>query len=111
MCLIEYPEWDTGGKPEYQDDVTDYGSIGEFYDALEYGARQLAGDIGGPVNQVDLFSAFYRDLPTMTVQTAGRAGWPEVAAADRRDPRSGRGSEGRRRDRRALPQHRGRSRR
>ena len=47
MCLIEYPEWDTGGKPDYQDDVTDYGSIGEFYDALEYGARQLADHIAG----------------------------------------------------------------
>ena len=42
MCLIEYPEWDTGGKPDYRDDVTEYGSIGEFYDAVEYGARQLA---------------------------------------------------------------------
>jgi len=78
MCLIEYPEWDTGGKPDYRDDVTEYGSIGEFYDAVEYGARQLAGEIGGAVNQVDLFSAFYRDLPTMTVRSAGRAGWPEV---------------------------------
>jgi hypothetical protein len=78
MCLIEYPEWDTGGKPDYQDDVTDYGSIGEFYDALEYGARQLADHIAGGLNQVDLFSAFYRELPTMTVQTNGRTGWPEV---------------------------------
>jgi hypothetical protein len=78
MCLIEYPEWETGGKPDYQQDVRDYGSIGEFYDALEYGAHQLADHIAGGVNQVDLFSAFYRDLPTMTVQTSGREGWPEV---------------------------------
>lgn len=78
MCLIEYPEWDTGGKPDYRDDVSEYGSIGEFYDALEYGARQLASDIVGAVNQVDLFAAFYRDLPTMTVQSGGTGGLPEV---------------------------------
>lgn len=30
------------------------------------------------MNQVDLFSAFYRDLPTMMVQTSGREAWPEV---------------------------------
>jgi Ferritin-like len=78
MCLIEYPEWDTGGKPDYQENVSDYGSIGEFYDALEYGARQLEGDIAGGVNQVDFFSAFYRDLPTMTVEGSGAAGWPHV---------------------------------
>jgi hypothetical protein len=79
MCLIEYPEWDTGGHPDYRDDVTEYGSIGEFYDALEHGARQLAGQIRGGINQVDMFSAFYRDLPTMTVQTSGSAGFAEVA--------------------------------
>lgn len=78
MCLIEYPEWDTGGQPDYRDDVSEYGSIGEFYDALERGAAQLADHIVGGVNQVDMFSAFYRDLPTMTVQTSGRAGLPEI---------------------------------
>jgi hypothetical protein len=78
MCLIEYPEWDTGGKPDFQQNVTDYGSIGEFYDALEYGAHQLSDQIAGAVNQVDLFSAFYRDLPTMIVRAVGRAGWSEV---------------------------------
>lgn len=79
MCLIEYPEWDTGGHPDYRDDVSEYGSIGEFYDALERGARQLADQIRGGINQVDMFSAFYRDLPTMIVQGSGVAGFAEVA--------------------------------
>lgn len=79
MCLIEYPEWDTGGKPDYRDDISEYGSIGEFYDAMEFGAAQLASDIVGGVNQVDLFSAFYRELPTLTVRHAGVAGLPQVA--------------------------------
>jgi hypothetical protein len=79
MCLVEYPEWDTGGKPDYRDTVTEYGSIGEFYDALEYGAQQLSSQIVGGVNQVDMFSAFYRDLPTMTVDASGAAGYAQVA--------------------------------
>ena len=79
MCLVEYPEWDTGGKPDYHDDVTEYGSIGEFYDALEHGARQLAGDIVGGRHQVDMFSAFYRSLPQMTVESSGAGAYPEVA--------------------------------
>ena len=78
MCLIEYPEWDTGGRPDYHDKVNEYGSIGEFYDALERGARQLKGDIAGGVKQVDMFAAFYRDLPAMTVQGSGTRGLSEV---------------------------------
>ena len=64
MCLIEYPEWDTGTHPAYRTTISEYGSIGAFYDALERGARQLASHIRGGVNQVDMFSAFYRDLPS-----------------------------------------------
>ncbi|MGH2941205.1 MAG: ferritin-like domain-containing protein [Solirubrobacteraceae bacterium] len=79
MCLIEYPEWETGGKPDYRDDVTEYGSIGEFYDAVEYGARQLAPDIVGAINQIDMFSAFYRRLPAMTVQMSGAEAFAQVA--------------------------------
>src|SRR4051794_40575720 len=79
MCLVEYPEWDTGGKPTYRDNVTEYGSIGEFYDAVEYGARQLSAEIVGGVRQVDLFSAFYRGIPKLTVDASGAAAFPEVA--------------------------------
>lgn len=78
MCLIEYPEWDTGSKPDFRDDVTEYGSIGEFYDAIEYGARQLASQIVGGVNQVDMFSAFYRSLPQTTVNTSGAEALAQV---------------------------------
>jgi len=78
MCLIEYPEWDTGGHPDYRDKVSEYGSIGEFYDALEYGALQLATHIRGGINQLDIFSDFYPKLP-MTVRSSGVAGFAEVA--------------------------------
>jgi hypothetical protein len=79
MCLIEYPEWDTGTRPAYRTTISEYGSIGAFYDALERGARQLAADIRGGINQVDMFSAFYRDLPTMTVQSSGATAFAEVS--------------------------------
>ncbi len=79
MCLIEYPEWDTGTHPAYRSSVDEYGSIGAFYDALERGAHQLAAHIRGGVNQVDLFSAFYRDLPSMTIQGSGAGAFAEVS--------------------------------
>jgi hypothetical protein len=79
MCLVEYPEWDTGGKPDFHDDVTEYGSIGEFYDAVEYGARQLAADIVGGRHQLDMFSSFYRGLPKMTVESSAAGAFAEVA--------------------------------
>lgn len=79
MCLVEYPEWDTGGKPDLRDDISEYGSIGEFYDAVEYGARLLASEIIGGRRQVDLFSAFYRDLPKLVVDASGPGAFSEVA--------------------------------
>lgn len=78
MCLIEYPEWDTGGHPDYRDDVNEYGSIGEFYDALELGAEQLTPLIRGGVNQVNKFSDFYPELPMMTVDSGGLVGIEEI---------------------------------
>lgn len=78
MCLLEYPEWETGCELDYRDTVDDYPHIGTFYDAVEYGARQLASHIVGGVNQVDLFSAYYRNLPKMTVEMSGKAGLPQV---------------------------------
>jgi hypothetical protein len=78
MCLVEYPEWDTGGKPDFHDDVTEYGSIGEFYDAVEYGGRELAAEIVGGRRQIDMFSAFYRSLPKMTVESSGTGAFAEV---------------------------------
>lgn len=79
MCLVEYPEWQTGGKPVFRDTLREYGSIGEFYDAVEYGARLLADDIVGGINQVDMFAAFYRNAPKLTVELTGAAGFAQVA--------------------------------
>jgi hypothetical protein len=78
MCLVEYPEWDTGGEPDFNEDISDYGSIGEFYDAVEDGARQLSSKIMGGRHQIDMFSAFYRNLPRTTVELSGDAGLAEV---------------------------------
>lgn len=78
MCLIEYPEWDTGGQPDYHDTVREYGSIGEFYDALQYGAEQLRHHIKGGVNQIYWFSEFYPELPDMRVMDSGETGYEMV---------------------------------
>lgn len=78
MCLVEFPEWGQS-PPDLRDDVTEYGSIGAFYDAVEYGARLLQSDLRGGVRQVDYFSAFYRDLPAVTVSDSGPAGFRQVA--------------------------------
>ena len=78
MCLIEFPEWGEH-PPDLHDDVTEYGSIGAFYDAVEYGARLLQTHLQGGVRQVDYFSAFYRDLPALTVSQSGPAGFRQVA--------------------------------
>jgi hypothetical protein len=77
MCLIEFPEWGQS-PPDLHDDVSEYGSIGAFYDAIEYGSRLLQSDLQGGVRQVDYFSAFYRDLPTLIVSESGPAGLRQV---------------------------------
>lgn len=79
MCLIEFPEYDTGHQPDLRDNVTEYGSIGEFYDAIEYGAKLLDRHIHGGVLQVDLFSAFYRNMPKLTIEGSGAQAFSEVA--------------------------------
>jgi hypothetical protein len=78
MCLIEYPEWETGHAPDLRDDVTEYGSIGEFYDAVQYGAGLLKQHLHGGVNQVDHFSAFYANLPSLKVTESGDHGLRQV---------------------------------
>ena len=77
MCLIEYPEWGEG-TVDLHDDVGEYGSIGAFYDALEYGAGLLRSHVRGGVRQVDYFSAFYRNLPALTVPDSGPPGFRQV---------------------------------
>jgi hypothetical protein len=78
MCLIEYPEWQKGNGASYYDTISDYGSIAKFYDAIEYGAEHLKHDIVGGVRQVDMFSAFYRKLPKVKVESNGDEGFAQV---------------------------------
>lgn len=78
MCLIEVPESLTGEAPELNEDTTEYGSIGQFYQALRYGAGLLRKDIRGGVKQVDFFGAFYRNMPSMTITESGESGFHQV---------------------------------
>ena len=77
MCLIEFPEWETGGKPDFRDNVSEYGSIGEFYDALEHGCELLVSHVKGGVKQTHWFDDFYPDV-TLTVTSSGKDGLAEV---------------------------------
>lgn len=79
MCLVEFPEWDQSDQPDLHDDVTEYGSIGAFYDAVAHGASLLKRLLRGGVNQVDHLSAFYDKLPSLTVSDDGQAGWRQAA--------------------------------
>ncbi|MGB3182065.1 MAG: ferritin-like domain-containing protein [Cyclobacteriaceae bacterium] len=79
MCLIEIPEDETGHKPNLHDDVSEYGSIGEFYEATAYGAAQLRDQIKGGLKQVDFFSAFYRQIPSLTITESGDHGFSQVS--------------------------------
>lgn len=78
MCLIEIPEYDTKNHPEYNENVTEYGSIGAFYQAVAYGASQLKRYIRGGVNQVDYFNSFYRGAPNLTVTETRDRGFDQV---------------------------------
>lgn len=78
MCLIEYPEWRTGRKPDVQEDVTQYGSIGEFYQAVRVGVTELRRHIRGGVNQVDEFKYFYNDLEYSTITMDGEDGYQQA---------------------------------
>lgn len=74
MCLIEIPEDLTGEPPELQEDVTEYGSIGQFYQAVRFGTAQLRKQLRGGIRQVDFFSPFYRNAPRLTIDDDGPEG-------------------------------------
>lgn len=74
MCLIEYPEWASKKKPDLQEDVTQYGSIGEFYDAVEVGAAELVYDLKGSQNQISKFQNFYNKFKYPTITSDGGEG-------------------------------------
>ncbi len=78
MCLIEIPEWDEKDDVVLYDNVNSYGSIGELYQALRYGAELLKDEIKGGIKQVDFFSAFYRNMPDMKITESGQAGFNQV---------------------------------
>lgn len=78
MCLIEYPEWKSSEPPDLHDTVKEYGNIGAFYNAVSYGAGQLTDHLHGGVSQVDLFSAYYRNMPSLTVTNSGEVGFRQV---------------------------------
>lgn len=79
MCLIEIPDYLDGEKNILlQSEVEEYGSIGAFYQALRFGAHLLRDCIQGGVRQVDFFSAFYRNMPNMTVTESGADGFDQV---------------------------------
>jgi hypothetical protein len=78
MCLIEYPGWDSTTPPALRQNVREYGSIGAFYQAVRHGAELLEDRIRGGVRQVDLFGAFYRNMPGMTITESRARGLYQV---------------------------------
>jgi hypothetical protein len=75
MCLVEYPEWQTERQPDLKEDVFDYGSIGEFYDAILVGMCELRRHVRGDVKQVDYFGDFYQNYPQLTITKDGEQGY------------------------------------
>jgi ferritin-like protein len=78
MCLVEYPEWQTERRPDLREDVEDYGSIGEFYVAVEVGMFELRHHLRGRVKQVDYFSTFYQNFPQLTITRDGDDGFKQA---------------------------------
>jgi hypothetical protein len=77
MCLIEYPKWQSRTRPggPHQDE---YGSIGEFYEAIEIGVTELRAELRGGVRQVDFFGAYYNNLPTTVITRDGNDGYRQA---------------------------------
>ena len=78
MSLIEYPEWDSGHKPDLRPNISEYGSIGEFYDAVRVGIGELVDYIQGGQNQIDIFKNFYAEFEQQTVTRDGEAGRQQI---------------------------------
>ncbi|MFT3771021.1 MAG: ferritin-like domain-containing protein [Minicystis sp.] len=64
MCLIEYPRWGDHQRrkalAQLRPTVQEYGSIGEFYAALQLGMRELASHLRGGKNQIGMFTRNYQ---------------------------------------------------
>ena len=78
MCLIEYPDYLSEDKPDMNPKISDYSNIGEFYIAIKYGASQRIDKLRGGIKQVDLFSSFYRNMPSLIVSEGGDLGFYQV---------------------------------
>lgn len=78
MCLVEYPEWRTEREPELAETQEEYGSIGEFYDALRVGAYSLRSHVQGGRQQIDEFGPFYQAGPTLAITEFGDAGFRQA---------------------------------
>lgn len=94
MCLIEYPRYGRPEKAELRPKVTDYDSIGHFYDAVQIGAHELRHEIIGGRNQVDAFGRYYADMSGQTVTADGADGWAEVRELFRAIVTQGEGQHG-----------------
>ncbi len=93
MCLVELPEFidDADGVGDVllqhvskrrvllHSNVADYPTIGALYTAIYHGAELLQNQIRGGVRQIDYFSAFYRNAPSLTITESGAAGFHQVA--------------------------------
>ncbi len=78
MCLVEYPDWVGFDKPNLCQNVNEYPNIGAFYQAVAYGASQLVDHLRGGVNQIDIFRAYYRNMPSMIVSDSGAQGFNQA---------------------------------
>jgi hypothetical protein len=78
MCLIEYPEWQSRTKPDMREDRAQYGSIGEFYDAIRIGITEHGDYLRGGIRQVDFFSSYYNNLSGTTITGDGMEGYQQA---------------------------------
>jgi hypothetical protein len=81
MCLIEYPEWRTQRQPDLRQKQEEYGSIAEFYAAVQLGIRQLRDELRYGINQVNEFEHFYQNYPSHTITRAGVDGYRQAMSA------------------------------
>lgn len=80
MALIEFPEWKTGHTVDLRERVEEYGSIGEFYDAVEFGAAQLVRHLQGSRCQVNFFQNYYRGFEPQMVLLDGAGGLKQAVS-------------------------------
>lgn len=80
MCLIELPDYLATQNDDVLlfDNVNEYGTIGEFYQALLKLITLHKKEIVGGVNQVDFFAPFYRNMPNLIIDKSGESGYSQV---------------------------------